>query len=492
MKQTKNDSIVKQVLQFLQRGMWQMSLQNKSWISRSMVKILQVLTLVTDGFRRNQCALHASSLTLFSLISIVPVLVLMLALARTLGNADVIRAQIDQKIDVLVAGIEQGAAKEVAAPGQEQKQGQAQELEKGTAQPEFVSTFTNQFREVVNKIFEQVNSINFGKLGGMGGILLIWSVIGVLGKVEASFNQIWGVAKSRPFVRKFADYLCAIVILPCLLAAVSTVPVVQMASSLMENVLGKGASSGLSQFLDSSFLRLLISSVGGTLAFAFLLGFMPNARVKLVPALLGGFVTLILFGIWLKICTMLQVGIAKYSALYGGFAVLPILLMWVNTSWQIILLGSEISFALQNRDTYMLELFADEASMRARLLMAITLCAESVRASQQVGGGAFDAESYAHANGVPHRFVTQILAELVSHHILAEVADQPGKFLLCRCSSKLQVKEIVDAMMNQGESIKALGLEELSAAVATLEEQWRKAEQPVLETPLAQLCVAES
>jgi membrane protein len=186
---------------------------------------------------------------------------------------------------------------------------------------------------------------------------------------------------------------------------------------------------------------------------------------------------------------MLQVGIGKYSALYGGFAVLPILLMWVNTSWQIILLGSEISFAVQNRDTYMLELFADQASMRARLLMAVTLCVESVAASQRVGGGAFDAERYAHDKGVPHRFVSQVLDELAAHNILAEVADQPGKYLLCRCSSTLSVKDIVDAMMNKGESIETLGLEELSASVVAMNEKWSGAEQEVLAIPLAQLCV---
>jgi len=481
MKQKNDESMIKRGIDFFQRDMWQMPLQNKSWLSRTVVKMLRVLALVADGFKRNQCALHASSLTLFSLISIVPVLVLVLALARTLGNADVIRTQIDQKINVLVVGIEQGAAREVAA----QTQGET------AAQPEVISAFTNQFREVVDKIFVQVNSINFGTLGGMGGILLIWSVIGVLGKVESSFNQIWGVDKPRPFVRKFADYLCAIVILPCLLAAASTVPVVQTASSFTENILGQSASSGISLFLNSSLLRVVMSGISGTLAFAFLLGFMPNERVQKVPALVGGLVTLVLFALWLKICAMLQVGIAKYSALYGGFAVLPILLLWVNTSWQIILLGSEISFAIQNRDTYMLELFADQASMRARLLMAVTLCVESVRASQRDGGGAFDAELFARNNGVPHRFVTQILVELVEDNILAEVADQPGKYLLCRCGSTLSVKDIVDAMMNKGESIETLGLEELSASVVALNEKWRGAEQEVLAIPLAQLCVAE-
>ena len=480
MKQKNSESMIMRIIGFFKRDMWQMPLHNKSWITRTSIMALRVITLVADGFKRNQCALHASSLTLFSLISIVPVLVLALALARTLGNADIIQTQIDKQIDSLVVGIEQGAASKSITQGQTE------------IQPEVAAVFTEQFRDVADKIFEQVNSIDFGKLGGVGAILLMWSVIGVLGKVEASFNQIWGAKKSRSFIRKFADYLCAIVILPCLLTAVSTVPVVQTIGSFMENTLGQSASVGIVSVLDSNSLRVAMSGIGGTLGFAFLLGFMPNERVKKVPALVGGFVTLVLFAIWLKICAMLQVGIGKYSALYGGFAVLPILLMWVNTSWQIILLGSEISFAVQNRDTYMLELFADQASMRARLLMAVTLCVESVRFSQKKDGGAFDAEMYAHDNGVPHRFVTHILDELVTHNVLAEVADQPGKYLLCRCSSSLSVADVVEVMMNKGESIETLGLEELDSSVAALHLKWSGVEQEVLSIPLAQLCVDES
>jgi membrane protein len=495
MKTENRKNIILQIRDFFRRDMWQMPLQKRSRLTRSAILSLRVLALVADGFRRNRCSLHAASLTLYSLLSLVPVLVLVLALARAFGGAELAREQINQQINAMIEKIEQGAAPErdaaaaqpTAAAGETDATapGQAPEFPEGAP----VEKFARQIRDGADKIFEQVNTIDFGKLGGFGAILLLWSVIGVLGKVEASFNQLWGVDKARPLTRKFTEYLAVIIILPFLVIAVSTVPVVQSISSVMESTMGARASSGVIALLDSSLLRVLMSVIGGTLTFAFLLGFMPNERVKVVPALVGGFITLVLFVVWMKLCAMLQIGIAKYSALYGGFAVLPILLLWVHTSWEIILLGAEISFAVQNRDTYMLEQFADEASVRARVLMAVTLCVESVQAARGPEGGAFDAARYAREKGVPHRFVTQILDQLAEHGFLAEVADHPGKYLLCKSSAFVRVADIVNALMNKGEAIESLGLEELSAPVAELNRRWRDTEKTALCATLDQLCV---
>ncbi|MFO7937339.1 MAG: YihY/virulence factor BrkB family protein [Kiritimatiellia bacterium] len=501
MKPKNRESVFIRLRNFFARDMWQLQLDDKhSWHIKTSVWFLRVISLVADGFRRNQCPLHASALTLYSLLSLVPVLVMVLALARAFGGAELARKRIDKQINALVEKIEQGSGQDggVAAQnsaleksGGENAVKDDTDAESGTAASaaEPAAKFSKQIREGADKIFQQVNSINFGKLGGAGAILLLWSVIGVLGKVEASFNQIWSVDKPRPMLRKFTEYLAVIIILPFLVTAVSTVPVIQTISSVMEKTMGERASSGLIAVMDSSLLRVFMSAIGGTLTFAFILGFMPNEKVKLAPALVGGFITMIFFVLWMKICTMLQIGIGKYSTLYGGFAVIPILLIWVYISWQIILLGAEISFAVQNRDTYVLEQFADEASMRARLLMAVSLCVESVRAIRGSAGGAFDAERYAHENGVPHRFVTHILDELVSHGFLAEVTEESGKYLLCKCSSSLTAADIVDAMMDKGEAIRELGIEELSPSVKELSSRWRKAEKESLSVTLDQLCV---
>lgn len=463
---------------FLSKGQWDVRAHDLPLYQKVGLHALRLVSLVAMGFRRNQCALHAASLTFFSLMALVPVLVLALALARTFGGADLAKRQLDKQLGAWMAQMEE--AVEVRTEGAQA----SAETEK--AQAEVTKAFSAQVREIADKLFNQVNTISFGTLGGIGLVMLLWSVVGTLGKVEDSFNQVWGVEKPRPLVRKVADYLFVIMILPFLITAVSSVPVANMVASAMDKAVGGSVSAQFKAVVGSGLLKAAITLTVGTLTFAFLLGFMPNTRVKTVPALIGGFVTLVLFAGWLKLCAMLQVGIAKYSALYGGFAVLPILLMWVYTSWQIVLLGSEIAFAAQNRDTYMLEQNASEASLRARLLLALALCSAMARRAREADGGPFDVEAFAHARGIPHRFLMEVLECLSRHGLLAEVADRPGEYLLCRCGGSITAGEVVKTLLNDGETPAALGLDGLGDPAAALSQRLDASIEAALGSSLAQ------
>lgn len=478
MKREVKTTAVGRYTRFVRKGVWELRSSELPRFQRAGVHALRLVSLVVTGFQRNQCALHAASLTFFSLMALIPVLALTLAMARTFGGAELARAQIDKHLNGLMA--QMGQAVEVRAAT-----GDAVEEQ---AKAEVTKAFTVQVREIADKLFDQVNQLGFGTLGGIGAVMLIWTVIGVLGKVEASFNQVWGVEHPRPLVRKFADYLSVILILPFLITAVSTVPVFGILTKVMDQTMGGPASAFLITILRSSVLKLGITLTIGTLTFAFLLGFMPNARVKVLPALAGGFVTIVLFGGWLKLCAMLQVGIAGYSALFGGFAVLPILLMWVYTSWQIVLLGSEISFAVQNRDTYVLEQNAAAASLRARLLLALTLCAETAKqAREPKEGGPFAAEAFAKERGIPSRFVKEILDELVRNQVMAEVADRPGEYLLYRCGDKITVADITKVLLDDGEPIEALGLNNLNASILAFSKTLDENIDAALAIPVAQM-----
>ena len=98
-------------------------------------------------------------------------------------------------------------------------------------------------------------------------------------------------------------------------------------------------SDGMVWVLDSWALRMAITLFFSTLVFAFLFKVLPNCRVRFRPAFWSGLVTALLFSSWFRICAVAQVGIAKSSALYGSFALLPIVLAWLYMSWQIVLLG---------------------------------------------------------------------------------------------------------------------------------------------------------
>ena len=453
----------------MRQGIWDLPPGKQSWCFKVGVHLLRLISLVALGFKRNQCALHAASLTFFSLMALIPVLAMTLAMARAFGGAEIAKEQLNKQLNNWMAQMEQSA--EVVVPeaqiGQPEAQGEQPKAD-------MTKAFSNQVREVADKLFEQIEGLGFGTLGGIGAVMLLWMVISVLGKVEASFNQIWGVEQPRTLVRKFADYLAVIMLLPFLITAASTVPVAAMAIKFMDQNVGGMASDALSTLLLSGIFNTSITLLIGTLTFAFLLGFMPNARVRLIPALVGGFVTVVLFAIWLKLCAMLQIGIAKYSVLYGSFAVLPILLMWVYTSWQILLLGSEIAFATQNCATYQIEQNASRASSRARLLLALSLCAEATRKACEKDGTPFAGLAFANQQGISSRFARDVLDDLVRNHILAEVAGQRGMYLLCRSGETLTVADIIQTVLDDGEAPAELGLNLVDTPLMALNGQFNE------------------
>lgn len=452
-------SIFARLRLFIRQGIWDLRPNDNSGIIKSGIYLLRLVLLIASGFKRNQCALHAASLTFFSLMSLIPVLAMTLAMARAFGGAELAKEQINKQLDNWMVQMEQAAEVSVT------------EAQNTQPKADVTKVFSKQVREVADKLFEQIDGLGFGTLGGIGAVMLLWMVISVLGKVESSFNQVWGVAQPRTLVRKFADYLAVIMLLPFLITAASTVPVAAMAITFMDQTVGGTASTAFRSLLHSGLFKTSVTLVTGTLTFAFLLGFMPNARVKLIPALVGGFVTVVLFAVWFKLCAMLQIGIAKYSVLYGSFAVLPILLMWVCTSWQILLLGSEIAFAIQNGDNYKMEQNAVHASSRTCILLALTLCAEAARRAGDKNGAPFAAYLFAKQHGISNWLVRNILETLVRNRIFAEVTEQRGMYLLCRCGEKLTVSEIMQTMLDEGEPSNTLGLETFDMPVITLNKQ---------------------
>lgn len=452
---------------FLTRGVWETQCAHLPWPQRFGVYVIRLISLVISGFRDDQCSLHAASLTYFSLMALIPILALMLVMARSFGGADLAKKQFDQHLEAWISQIEQPATEAIApAPLPTLSDPDAPPT---AATPDEVPPANHsialQVRQISDQLFQQIEHLKFGTLGGIGAVMLLWTVISTLGKVESSFNRVWGIERQRPLVRKCFDYLGVALLLPFLATAASSVPIVSIIAGFMEKTVGDEATLIFRQLLASGLFKFSSVILSGTLMFAFLLGFMPNTRVKTGAALTGGFLTMFLFVGWLRLCTMLQIGIGKYSVLYGSFAVLPIILLWVYVSWQIIMLGAEITFAIQNRRTYVLEHNAEGASLRARLLLALTFCAETARCASETQGGPFAADIFAQRHGIPSRFVNGILQELVRNQILVRVADQPGQYLLFRCGRSLTVADVTRVILDDGRPLEDLGLANLDKSL---------------------------
>lgn len=301
------------------------------------------------GFLRNNCPIHAAGLTYFAILGVVPVLCCMLVTAKVCGVDHYARAKINEHIDAMISNIESGAADDtlaLLAPKSEE------EKEKKRIAAE---EFAREARLVFNEMFERISQFDVRTFGWIGFGLLIWTVISTLASVETSFNGVFGVAKNRPIWKRLYMYPLLIIVLPVFAMVAMSLPILGVVKNAIVATVGatwltKWVSDGIVWFIDSIAFRLTFTFAAASLTFGFFLWVMPNCKVNFRHALYGGAITAVLFGGWMKLCAIAQVGIAKSSALYGSFALMPILLTWNYISWQIILLGANVVHAFGSRD----------------------------------------------------------------------------------------------------------------------------------------------
>jgi len=430
---------------FLLDDVWDVELSSLSRWSSMGVKSLRVVYLVFRGYKQDECSMHASALTFSSLMAIVPVLALSLALARGFGDAETAKEWIHGKVSAWTETfkspvIEPDGEVNAGAPGAD-----ADAFDQGQ--------LASQIDRLVESGFEKVDKISFKALGGVGLVFLVLMVIEVLGHVERSFNRVWGVAVGRSLWRRFTDYLSVLLVLPILVVASASLPVMDFISRFLD----ESSMQLLRNLANSGAFRNLTVVFMTTLSFAFLIMFMPNTRVRLQAGLAGGLVASLLFLLWLSICAAIQVGAARYGKIYGGFAVVPILLLWVFVSWCIVLFGAEVAFAVQNCATYRMEQSARGANIQARMTLALAVIVEAARA--MLGKAhQFAASDYARANGVPVRFLNDIVDELVNAGYLGPLSTKEGAFALLKSPAALPVKEVIGVVMSSGVQPGDLGL----------------------------------
>ena len=285
------------------------------------------------------CSKYAAGLTYFAMLSIVPVLCCILVAAKACQVDHYAKDEINRRIDAMITDFREGQNDTLLEnlPGfskedQVQKQAAAEE-------------FAAQARQISDGLFSQIEKFDVSTLGWIGFGFLLWTVISSLASVEDSFNRIFSVEKARAIWKRAYMYLFIMVILPVLVAVAMSVPVLNIAKNIIVATLGanwltKWAGDGLIYLLDSWLFRFSITFAFSSITFAFFYWVIPNCRVKLRHSLYGGMITALVFGAWMKLCAVAQVGIAKSSALYGSFAFLPIVLAWLYMSWQIVLAGA--------------------------------------------------------------------------------------------------------------------------------------------------------
>ncbi|PLX11888.1 MAG: YihY/virulence factor BrkB family protein [Marinilabiliales bacterium] len=293
-----------------------------------------------------------------------------------------------------------------------------------------------------------------GMIAGIGIVILFWSVMKVLGNIEASFNDVWNIKRPRSILRKFSDYLSIMLISPVFIIISSSLNV------FITSYIAHAAENGEIMEYFGPALLVLVKFVPYLLIWTLLTVIylmMPNTKVKFGSGLLAGVIAGTLLQILQWGYINFQVVLSNYNAIYGSFAALPLLLIWLRISWLIILFGAEISFAKQNVHHYEFEADSQNISPAYKRLLSL-ITSHLLVQNFAKGKHALTTAEISKELEIPIRIVRTILFELHEAGIISETRTESEKesaFQPAKDIHKITIQDIIEALDNNGiDSIK--------------------------------------
>lgn len=348
-----------------------------------LIKQIKIFTLAIRGFTEDRVQLRASALTYYTMLSIVPVAAMAFGIAKGFG--------FDQKLQEIIT-----------------------------------DTFSSQ-QEIANAVLNFADkyllNIRGGTIAGIGVAILLWTVMRLLSNIELSFNDIWQIKKSRHMSRKLSDYISLVVIAPILIVAAIGINV------FLEKELGNSGEEipllgYISPFLG--FVIKLMPYVFIWLVFMLIYLIMPNTKVNISSALIGGIIGGTFFQLLNWGYINFQAQLTSYGAVYGSFAALPLFLMWLQLSWLIVLFGAEVSFANQNVGHYEAESETYNISHHMKKVVSL-LVVKQIVTNFKESVPPMTAEDLANKLDLPVRLMRDIIYELLEVGIISETITKNVK-----------------------------------------------------------------
>lgn len=257
-------------------------------------------------------------------------------------------------------------------------------------------------------------------------------MISLLYKIEKSFNYIWHIDRARPLGQRFSEYLSVILVGPLLVFSALGMTATLMSSTMVQAL---SAMPVLGYIVESAGRLIPFTLV--VVAFTFVYVFMPNTRVRIRPALIGGALAGMAWEGMGWIFGTFVVNSGNYTAIYSGFAILIMFMIWLFLSWLILLLGSSITFYCQHPEHLDVRRGETELSARMteRLSLLVMLFIGRRYYRQQEN---WQLDELVRWLGVPSNVAEEILSKLLAHRLILHTDEgspptfPPGIWRPCR------------------------------------------------------------
>lgn len=362
-------AFINRLIRFITYDVWRLNDKSADKKKVKLYRITQIFANTVQNITDRNIGVKASALTYSTLLAIVPAIAILFAIAKGFGFQNIIQS----------------------------------ELFKFFAGQETALTKAFEFADTSLKYAQG------GVFVGVGIVLLLYTVISLISGVEQNFNEIWNVKKQRSYYRQFTDYLALILIVPVFMVCNSGISILI------------GSSLDKLYLLDKLIVPVMkvLPFIIVIILFTFVYMYIPNTKVKFLNALFGGAVAGFAFQVFQLLYISGQIWISKYNTIYGSFAALPLLLMWVQLSWYICLIGMLLTQAAQNVKKLNMQKETAAISRRFKDLFILLIVALIVKRFENEEP-AYTSDELSEKHNIPAKLTEDILFRLCEVNIIEE------------------------------------------------------------------------
>ena len=373
------------------------------------IRISRTILILVQDIAHGQLTLRAMSLVYTTLLSIVPLLALCFSVLKAFG--------VHNKIQPMLLT--------------------------------FLEPLGEEGKEIATNIVQFIENMNVGVLGAVGLVLLLYTAISLMQKIEQSLNYIWHIQSPRRIGERVVRYLSVIMIGPILVFSALGITATVMNHDAMRGMMEIGILDDTVKMMSKLVPYLLVSSF-----FSFVYMFIPNTRVRFKPALIGGLVSGIAWQSAGWIFATFVASSNNYAAVYSGLAILILFMIWLYLCWLILLFGASVAFYVQHQEYLYFRdkrpRLSERLSNRMRERIALSIMC-------LVAGKFLDGEPMPSASefkrilGVPVHVLQTVLDALERQEFIVQNGDDPPAYLPARDPSLVTVTQVLNAMQIAGE-----------------------------------------
>lgn len=391
------DSLVSDLQARLKREIWAKPKEDDPFYRRPFVVAAQILWVVIRDLLTGQASLRAMSLVYTTLLAIVPVLALMFAILKAFG--------VDDQIEVLML--------------------------------EFLAPMGPQGVEITERTIAFVQQVNISVLGSVGLVFLIYTLISLIQKIQAAFNSVWQVSSDASLAKQMAAYVSVGLLGPLTLFLAIGVIATTASSFLMDTLGAFGPVRAAIEEASRLVPFLMTMSV-----FALLYLVVPNTRVKLSAALVGGAITGLMWVTTGWAFATFVVTSARYAAIYSAFASVVLFMIWLYVAWLIVLVGCSVTYYFQNRahlspESGLIRLTLDQVKRTCLVLLTV------VHRSFLTGDTSWTSARLSRRLGIPPQTV-ELIADPLCRAGLVAWAGADKRLVPTKPADMIRVKEVLD------------------------------------------------